>query len=101
MKKLDQFWEELFAFIREGRVIPVVGERAVTFGETNQLLYPHLATRLAGRLKLDLRQLPSDPTLTDVACEWLVGATTIQIRPPDAAMSAQLPMLNHAAEARQ
>jgi hypothetical protein len=67
------FWQELLAFINAGRVIPVLGERAVTFGENDQLLYPYLAVNLAQRLGIEAHRLPPEPTLTDVACEWLVS----------------------------
>jgi len=73
MKNSDQFWEDLLAFIKEGRVIPVVGERAVTFDASDTVLCGHLALDLARRLKIAVDRLGAVPTFTDVACEWLVN----------------------------
>ena len=39
----DDFWEDLLDFIEQGKVIPVIGEHAVTFGEGNEPLFPWLA----------------------------------------------------------
>jgi hypothetical protein len=46
----DDFWEHLLEFIEQRKVLPVVGQHAVTFGEGNELLYPWLARELATRL---------------------------------------------------
>ena len=43
----DDFWEDLLDFIEQGKVIPVIGEHAVTFGDNNEPLYPWLARELA------------------------------------------------------
>ena len=69
----DDFWEDLLTFIEEGRVIPVIGEGAVTFGPDDALLYPWLALRLADRLKIEPAKLPPVPTVNDVVCAWLIG----------------------------
>jgi hypothetical protein len=42
----DAFWNDLLARIGEGEVVPVVGRGAVTFGSSDELLYPWLAQRL-------------------------------------------------------
>ena len=42
----DDFWEDLLDFIEQGKVIPVIGEHAVSFGEGNEPLYPFLAREL-------------------------------------------------------
>jgi hypothetical protein len=47
---MDDFWEDLLDFIEQGKVIPVIGEHTVTFGEGNEPLYPWLARELANRL---------------------------------------------------
>jgi hypothetical protein len=73
MDEPDKFWQDLLAFIKVGRVIPVLGEGAMTFGDADTPLYPYLAEQLARRLKLDRGRLPPGPTLTDVVCEWLVA----------------------------
>ncbi|MBV9492186.1 MAG: toll/interleukin-1 receptor domain-containing protein, partial [Verrucomicrobia bacterium] len=69
----DDFWEDLLDFMEQGKVIPIIGERAVTFGEADEPFYPWLAKELAGRLKLDGARLPDAPTLTHVACEHLLA----------------------------
>ncbi len=40
----SDFWEDLLDFIENGKVIPVIGEGVVTFGEDNRNLYAALAT---------------------------------------------------------
>jgi TIR domain/SIR2-like domain len=51
----DASWNDLLTRIAEGEVIPVVGRGAVTFGSSDELLYPRLARRLPAEL---------DPPLT-------------------------------------
>ncbi len=69
----DDFWEDLLDFIEQGKVIPVIGEHAVTFGEANEALYPWLAQELARRLGVNGARLASPPTLNDVAREHLLA----------------------------
>jgi len=38
--------EDLLNFVEQGKVIPVIGEHAVSFGEGNEPLYPFLAREL-------------------------------------------------------
>ena len=75
MKDPEDFWTELLAVIDARRVIPVVGDLAVTFGPNDAVHSSHLASALAGKkhLKLDAARLPAAPTLTYVACEWLLS----------------------------
>jgi hypothetical protein len=42
----DASWNDLITRISEGEVVPVVGRGAVTFGSSDELLYPWLAQRL-------------------------------------------------------
>ncbi|MBV8451139.1 MAG: toll/interleukin-1 receptor domain-containing protein [Deltaproteobacteria bacterium] len=69
----NDFWEDLLDFVEQGKVIPVVGEHAVTFGEHNELLYPWLARELATRLNVNGSRLAEMPTLNDVAREHLLA----------------------------
>ena len=69
----DDFWEDLLDFIEQGKVIPVIGEHAVTFGEGNEPLYPWLARELATRLGVSGARLGATPTLNDVAREHLLA----------------------------
>jgi TIR domain/SIR2-like domain len=68
----DNFWEELLLFIEDGRVIPVVGERAVTIAPNNDLLYDWLALRLAEELRLPVAGFPPAPSLNQVVTAWLL-----------------------------
>src|SRR5271165_5858411 len=69
----DSFWEELLIFIEDGKVIPVVGERAVTIAPNNELLYDWLALRLAEEFNLPLlTELPPTPSLNQVVTAWLL-----------------------------
>lgn len=67
------FWEDLLIFIEEGRVIPVIGESIVTFGENDENLYAWLAKRLAEKLQVPAAQLPEAPTLNEVVCRHLLN----------------------------
>ena len=69
----DDFWEDLLDFIEQGKVIPVVGEHVVTFGEGNEPLYPWLARELAERLGVTGPRLAAGFTLNDVAREHLLA----------------------------
>jgi TIR domain/SIR2-like domain len=69
----DDFWEDLLDFIEQGKVIPVIGEHAVTFGEGNEPLYPWLARELANRLGVTGALLAATPTLNEVAREHLLA----------------------------
>ena len=69
----DDFWEDLLDYIEQGKVLPVIGEHAVSFGESNELLYPWLARELATRLGVNGSRLAEKPTLNDVAREHLLG----------------------------
>lgn len=69
----SDFWEDLLIFIEEGKVIPVIGESVVTFGDDDRNLYEWLAKRLAEKLQVPPGQLPDDPTLNDVVCRHLLN----------------------------
>ncbi len=69
----SDFWEDLLIFIEEGRVIPVIGESIVTFGDDDQNLYQWLALRLADKLQVPLDSLPENPSLNDVVVRHLLN----------------------------
>jgi hypothetical protein len=46
----EQFWTELLRRIRTSKVIPVVGQGAITHGSGSQFLYPELVRELAKEL---------------------------------------------------
>jgi hypothetical protein len=69
----DDFWEDLLDFIEQGKVIPVIGEHAVTFGEGNEPFFPWLARELATRLGVNGSRLTEKQTLNDVAREHLLA----------------------------
>jgi hypothetical protein len=71
----DDAWDDLLNYIEERRVIPIVGPELLRV-ETDagpRLLYDWLAEKLAGKLNVDLRQLPQPCTLNDVVC-WYLAA---------------------------
>jgi hypothetical protein len=78
----DDFWEDLLDFIEQGKVIPVIGEHAVTFGEGNEPLYPWLALELANRLGVTGARLAMTPTLNDVAREHLLAGGDATLSTP-------------------
>jgi hypothetical protein len=71
----DDAWDDLLSYIEERRVIPIVGPELlqVTTERGPRLLYDWLAEKLAGRLNVDVTQLPQPYTLNDVVC-WFLGA---------------------------
>jgi TIR domain/SIR2-like domain len=69
----DEFWEDLLDFVEQGKVIPVVGEHVVSFGDSNELLYPWLARELATLLGVNVSRFTENPTLNDVAREHLLA----------------------------
>ena len=71
----DDAWDDLLSFIEERRVIPIIGPELlqVTTDRGPRLLYDWLAEKLAGRLNVDVSQLPKPYTLNDVVC-WFLGA---------------------------
>ena len=56
----DDAWEDLLNFIEERRVIPIIGPELLKVEtETGpRLLYDWLAEKLAGKLSVDIAQLP-------------------------------------------
>jgi TIR domain-containing protein/SIR2-like protein len=71
----DDAWDDLLSFIEERRVIPIIGPELlqVSTDRGPRLLYDWLAEKLAGRLNVDVSQLPKPYTLNDVVC-WFLGA---------------------------
>ena len=71
----DDAWDDLLSFIEERRVIPIVGPELLQVATDRgpRLLYDWLAEKLAGRLNVDVTQLPQPYTLNDVVC-WFLGA---------------------------
>lgn len=67
----DDQWDDLLDFIEQGKVIPIIGEGAVTFGVDDQPLYPWLAARLAERLEIPAERLGDAPTISRVVQEHL------------------------------
>ena len=71
----DDAWDDLLSYIEERRVIPIIGPELlqVQTDKGPRLLYDWLAEKLAGRLNVDVKQLPQPYTLNDVVC-WFLGA---------------------------
>lgn len=67
----DDQWDDLLDFIEQGKVIPIIGEGAVTFGADDQPLYPWLAARLAERLEIPAERIGDQPTVSRVVQEHL------------------------------
>jgi hypothetical protein len=71
----DDAWEDLLSFIEERRVIPIVGPELllVSTDRGPRLLLDWVAEKLAGRLNVNIAELPQPYTLNDVVC-WFLAA---------------------------
>src|SRR5262249_16767350 len=69
----QEIWDELLAYVEDGRVIPIVGPdllRVEVDGQT-VVLDQYLARKLAARQGLPADALPAAPTLNQVVCQLL------------------------------
>jgi hypothetical protein len=71
----DDAWDDLLSFIEERRVIPIVGPELLLVATPRgpRLLLDWVAEKLAGRLNVNVAQLPQPYTLNDVIC-WFLSA---------------------------
>jgi hypothetical protein len=71
----DDAWEDLLSFIEERRVIPIVGPELLLVATESgpRLLLDWVAEKLAGRLNVNIAELPQPYTLNDVIC-WFLSA---------------------------
>src|ERR1700692_429824 len=71
----DDAWDDLLSFIEERRVIPIVGPELllVSTEKGPRLLLDWVAEKLAGRLNVNIAELPQPYTLNDVIC-WFMSA---------------------------
>lgn len=71
----DDAWDDLLSFIEERRVIPIVGPELllVSTDRGPRLLLDWVAEKLAGRLNVNVSELPKPYTLNDVVC-WFLAA---------------------------
>src|SRR3984893_16678527 len=71
----DDAWDDLLSFIEERRVIPIVGPELLLVSTERgpRLLLDWVAEKLAGRLNVNIADLPQPYTLNDVVC-WFLAA---------------------------
>ncbi len=71
----DDAWDDLLSFIEERRVIPIVGPELLLVNTDRgpRLLLDWVAEKLAGRLNVNIAELPQPYTLNDVVC-WFLSA---------------------------
>jgi hypothetical protein len=71
----DDAWDDLLSFIEERRVIPIVGPELLQVATDRgpRLLLDWVAEKLAGRLNVNVAELPKPYTLNDVVC-WFLAA---------------------------
>ena len=69
----DDAWDDLLNYIEERRVIPIVGPELLKVETESgpRLLYDWIAEKLAGKLAVDVKELPQPYTLNDVVCWFL------------------------------
>jgi len=96
----DEFWEDLLAYLEEGRVVPIVGPELATVSRPTGIATVHrvIAEKLAERLRLDACALPPEFGINDVVCASLAAggrreelyskvraiAKDLGVAPPDA-----------------
>jgi len=89
---LDEFWEELLAFVEERRVIPIVGPDLLVMPD-GQTLGRILAQKLAERLRLDAAGLPQGYGLNDVVCRHVQAhGRREEVYPKIRAIMKELPL---------
>src|SRR5271156_6837149 len=71
----DDAWEDLLSFIEERRVIPIVGPELLRVETSSgpRLLLDWVAEKLAGRLHVNVAELPQPYSVNDVVC-WFLSA---------------------------
>lgn len=71
----EDAWDDLLSFIEERRVIPIVGPELLLVSTERgpRLLLDWVAEKLAGRLNVNIAELPQPYTLNDVVC-WFLSA---------------------------
>ena len=76
----SRFWEQVLLIVDEGHVIPVIGPDLlqVSQGDSQALLYPLLAERLAQYLELTDGESPAEQSLNTVACRYLAQGNAPQ-----------------------
>lgn len=78
----EEFWDYLFAYMSDGRVIPVVGHGAITAGPKNEPFYPWLADRLAQQLPHPVKPNGTPLTLNQITYDHLLkGGRRNQLYP--------------------
>ena len=71
----DDAWDDLLSYIEDRRVIPIVGPELLLVSTERgpRLLLDWVAEKLAGRLNVNIAELPQPYTLNDVIC-WFLSA---------------------------
>src|ERR1700723_1285564 len=69
----DDAWDDLLSFIEERRVIPIVGPELLRVETSSgpRLLLDWVAEKLAGRLNVNVAELPQPYIVNDVVCWFL------------------------------
>jgi hypothetical protein len=67
------FWEDLLDYVKEGRVVPVIGPELLKtqIDGRDVLLYHHVAEQLAQELQIETEGLPANYKINDIVCRYL------------------------------
>ena len=79
----ETFWDDLLTYVDSGCVIPVLGQGAITYGDSDQPFYPWLARRLAEKLRVSVPEDAPAPSLNDIVCRHLLaggGSNLVYLR---------------------
>jgi len=70
---IENFWDDLLTYVEAGCVIPVLGQGAITCGDSDQPFYPWLARRLAEKLGMAVADDAPPVTLNEIVCRHLLS----------------------------
>jgi len=76
----ERFWERVLQRLEEETVIPVLGPDLLTVDDegTETLLYPLLAKKLAGHLRVSSADLPRGSELQEISRRFLMNSKDVQ-----------------------
>ena len=69
----ETFWTDLLSYIADGKVIPVIGQGALTVGDDDQPFEPWLVRKFAPKIGITLADDETTPTLNEIVINYLLA----------------------------